>query len=238
MRSRLGLLGSFLFIAVLISSCEESLSGPNFDMNRDMGDKKDTIDFLALGDSYTIGQSVDPGDRWPNQLVVALKDNSYMVRDFKIIAQTGWTTSNLLTAIDAAELGQYNLVSLLIGVNNQYQRKPFDLFESEFEILLNKAIDLAGGKDNVFVVSIPDYGVTPFGSSNSSTIAMELDEYNSFMEERCTELEIPFIDITSISRMMGSNEGALAPDNLHPSGEQYTRWTEVIYPAVVNLLSQ
>ena len=121
---------------------------------------------------------------------------------------------------------------------NQYQGKPFELFETEFAELVDKAINLAGGVERVFVVSIPDYGVTPFGSSNSYTIGQELDAYNAHMAEYCAELGIPFVDITAISRAMGASEGALAPDNLHPSGEQYQRWVNAIYPVVEGLLKE
>lgn len=220
-----------------IWSCENSISGSNFGAGVKGTTRTDSIDYLALGDSYTIGQSVDSVEKWPIQLVELLKNDGFRVRELKVIARTGWTTTNLIKAITAAEPKQYKLVSLLIGVNNQYQRKPFELFETEFEQLIKTAIDLAGGKENVFVVSIPDYGVTPFGAGNSYSIARELYRYNSYMEVRCTELEIQFIDITTISRRLGDEEGALAPDNLHPSGEQYRQWVEVIHPAVKNLLN-
>ena len=226
-----------LVTAILFNGCESSLSGSNFQAT-DRQVRIDSVDFLALGDSYTVGQSVDPGERWPNQLVTALKNDGYRVRELRIIARTGWTTTDLLNAIEAADLKQYNLVSLLIGVNNQFQQKPFELFEIEFQTLLDKAILLAGGQENVFVVSIPDYGVTSYGTGSSYAIAMELNKYNDYMEERCADFEIPFVNVTSISRMMGDDEGALAPDNLHPSGEQYKRWVEVIYPVVREILEK
>ena len=222
---------------LLLLGCESSISGSNFAVNNPVI-RTDSIDYLALGDSYTIGQSVATSQRWPNQLVSSLESAGFRVNELRIIAQTGWTTTDLLRAIEAADLNQYNLVSLLIGVNNQYQGKPFTLFETEFELLLNKAISLAGGPENVFIVSIPDYGVTPFGSANSSNIAMEIDEYNAHMEEVCQALEIPFINVTSISRLMGAQEGALAQDNLHPSGEQYSRWVGTIYPVVRDILNK
>lgn len=222
---------------IFIWSCEDSISSSNFGTGLNVTTRTDSIDYLALGDSYTIGQSVDSIEKWPIQLVGLLKNDGFRVRELKVIARTGWTTTKLIEAVEAAELKQYNLVSLLIGVNNQYQSKPFELFETEFEVLINMAIELAGGKENVFVVSIPDYGVTPFGAGNSYSIARELNMYNSYMEVRCADLDIPFIDITSISRRLGDQQGALAPDNLHPSGEQYRQWVEVIHPVVKNLLN-
>ena len=142
---------------------------------------KKSIHYLALGDSYTIGEGVDDTLRWPNQLGEKLRAINYEVT-VDIIAQTGWTTHNLLQSIENVETETYNLVSLLIGVNNQYQKKAFTLFETEFSSLLNKSIAFAGDVDKVFVVSIPDYGVTPFGSSNSATIQKELDNYNAYMK--------------------------------------------------------
>ena len=105
-------------------------------------------------------------------------------------------------------------------------------------MLLDIAIDLAGGKENVFVVSIPDYGVTPFGSGDSEGIGKDIDRYNAYAKKKCEELEIPFIDITGISRDMGDAPGALAPDRLHPSGSQYTEWTENIFPVVMDLIKK
>jgi len=199
----------------------------------------DPIYFLALGDSYTIGQGVPEEDRWPNQLTERLEESGSEISGTQIIAQTGWTTSNLLSALnneDLTALGDSNLVSLLIGVNNQFQGLSFKDFTCEFEYLLEKSIGYAGTKDLVFVVSIPDYGVTPFGSNNSEMIAEELDMYNDHMKSKCESFEIPFIDITEISRELGDSEDALAPDNLHPSGFQYREWVEEMIPVVIALL--
>ena len=196
------------------------------------------IRYLALGDSYTIGQGVIESKRWPNQLIGELEGDNYNVEFSRIIAQTGWTTNDLIQAIENTEIEDYNLVSLLIGVNNQYQNKSFEIFEAEFDILLNKSIEFAKDSSRVFVVSIPDYGVTPFGSSNSAEIGQELDIYNEYMSTRCTEKNIPFINITEISRELGDSEGSLASDNLHPSGSQYTEWVNEILPTIVELLEK
>ena len=197
------------------------------------------INYLALGDSYTIGQGVDEAQRWPNQLSKKLEENGFEVTNTKIIAQTGWRTSHLMDGIAAdTALTDYNLVSLLIGVNNQFWSQPFEIFSNEFDSLMDISSSLAGGKENVFVVSIPDYGVTPFGSNNSESIARDIDEYNGYINQKCIELDIPFINITEISRQLGDSTGALAPDNLHPSGTQYAAWVEEIFPIVKGLLEE
>jgi lysophospholipase L1-like esterase len=197
-----------------------------------------TINYLALGDSYTIGEGVEQSERWPNQLGKELEQLNYTINSIDIIARTGWTTNNLLRAIDNSEIKEYNLVSLLIGVNNQYQGLPFSSFEMELELLLNKSIELAGDVNRIFVVSIPDYGVTPFGKSNSERIKDEIDKYNEYISDQCKSRNIPFINITDISRDLGDSEGALAPDNLHPSGSQYKKWVDKILPVVTGLLNK
>jgi acyl-CoA thioesterase-1 len=199
------------------------------------------IHYLALGDSYTIGQGVGERERWPNQLSVKLRENAYEVADTKIIARTGWTTGELLNALAEEEdttLEGYNLVSLLIGVNNQYRKQAFEIFRVEFDSLLNLSIAYGGSQERVFVLSIPDYGVTPFGSSNRDQIAQEIDMYNDYIRQRCVELAIPFVDVTGISRQLGDSPGALAPDNLHPSGNQYTQWVEAALPVVLGILAE
>ncbi len=195
------------------------------------------IQYLALGDSYTIGQSVDTSDRWPIQLDAKLKDEGFAVERTDIIAQTGWKTSDLLNAIEDTNLEDYNLISLSIGVNNQFSGIPFEVYTYEFDELLGRIID-AAGSSRVFIVSIPDYGVTPFGSNNSETIAQELDEYNEYARLKCDTLNIPYINITEISRILGASEGALASDNLHPSGTQYALWVDEMIPTVRGLLGE
>ena len=195
------------------------------------------IKYLALGDSYTIGQGIALAESWPMQLGGKLIENSFSVDKNDIIAQTGWETTDLLNALADSSLEDYNLVSLLIGVNNQFSNRPFETYTIEFDLLLDQAIGLAGS-DRVFVVSIPDYGVTPFGSNNSENIAFELDEYNAYAAAKCQALNIPFINITEISRQLGDSNGALASDNLHPSGTQYGKWVEEMLPIVLNLLEE
>ena len=197
-----------------------------------------TINYLALGDSYTIGQGVDEEDRWPNQLARNLELGLDINVEVEIIAQSGWNTSALLSAIASRNPSEQDLVSLLIGVNNQYQKIEFAVFEQEFEELMKIGIDLSGENGHFFVVSIPDYGVTPFGSNARQEIADELDRYNYHIKERCQTEGIPFIDVTAISRELGDSPGALAADRLHPSAAQYRAWVENIYPVVLSFLNE
>ncbi|WP_455169830.1 GDSL-type esterase/lipase family protein, partial [Aegicerativicinus sediminis] len=164
-----------------------------------------TINYLALGDSYTIGQSVCSTCKFPIQLKDSLLARyPNMDIEVKIIATTGWTTTNLINAIENEQPSSNNdLVTLLIGVNNQYQGKPFSLYQSEFPSLLEKAIKFAGGRtDNVVVVSIPDYAYTPFGqnSGNPEKITQEIDQYNAFANTHCSSKGVSFVNITDITR--------------------------------------
>ncbi|WP_291116642.1 SGNH/GDSL hydrolase family protein [Flavobacterium sp. UBA6135] len=198
--------------------------------------------YLALGDSYTIGQSVCETCRFPEQLKDSLKNhlNASDKITVKVVAQTGWTTSNLKTAITNENLiSEYDLVTLLIGVNNQYQNKPFLLYETEFPELLQKAIILAkGNKNRVIVISIPDYAFTPFGqsSSNPQSISNELDNYNLFAKNYAESQGIIFINITDITRNGLNNPDLVASDNLHPSKLAYSKFVERILPDAKNIL--
>ncbi|MBW1293959.1 SGNH/GDSL hydrolase family protein [Aquimarina litoralis] len=225
-----------LFILVFGCSSDESIQNP-VQQEEDQIEEIQKFSFLALGDSYTIGQGVTESESWPFQLQNAFASNTQKIETVKVIAQTGWTTGNLISAIDTQNPENYDIVSLLIGVNNQFQGADFTIFQSEFNFLLDKAISLAGNnKNRVFVVSIPDYGVTPFGSNNSEVIASEIDMYNAYIKQQCEAQSIPFIDVTSISRNLGNSEGALATDNLHPSANQYSLWVEAILPVVKEIL--
>ena len=192
------------------------------------------IKYLALGDSYTIGESVTEKERWPVQLAEALRKKGKQIEGPKIVATTGWRTDNLQNAINIAKLkDEYGLVSLLIGVNNQYQGKPIEQFTKEFEELLNTAIKLAGGKkENVFVVSIPDYGFTPFGKSKQEKISKELDEYNKITKEIVEKYKIKYFYITDISRKGIEDPLLVAEDGLHPSGKQYGEWVDLILKGI------
>lgn len=196
----------------------------------------EALTYLALGDSYTIGESVAESERWPVQLAKELSENSVKVTTPKIIARTGWTTDELKAGIVAANINQtYDMVSLLIGVNNQYRGRDVEQFRGEFIGLLNQAVGFADGdKSNVFVVSIPDWGVTPFAKSrDQQKIAQEIDAYNAVCKEEAEKMGLKYFDITPISREAVSNSALVASDGLHPSGEMYRRWVkEVIVPGL------
>lgn len=192
--------------------------------------KKNPLKFLALGDSYTIGESVKEEERWPEQLATLLRAEGYTVEKPRIIAKTGWRTDQLKKAIEDAGLTpEYNLVSLLIGVNNQYQGKSVDAYAPEFEALLKTAVQLAGGKkENVLVVSIPDYGFTPFGKPKQEQISKALDEFNDTNKRIAEAAGIHYVNITDISRKGFDQPDLVAEDKLHPSGVMYGLWVEKI----------
>jgi lysophospholipase L1-like esterase len=188
------------------------------------------VKFLALGDSYTIGESVPQNERWPVQLADELRKRKVTCSDPKIIATTGWRTDQLKAAIANANLKpEYTLVSLLIGVNNQYQGKTVENYAPEFEELLKTAITLAGGdKSRVFVVSIPDYGYTPFGQSRQPAITKGIDAYNAVNEQITHQLGVAYFNITGISRKGFDDPALVAGDGLHPSGKMYKEWVDLI----------
>lgn len=186
--------------------------------------------FLALGDSYTIGESVQQNERWPVQLSEALNRKGFRFESPKIIATTGWRTDDLKGAVIAEDPAKdFDLVSLLIGVNNQYQGRSASDYEPEFEELLNMAISFAGGdKEKVFVVSIPDYGYTPFGKEKQATISEEIDAFNNINRSVAEKYGISYFDITPLSRKGFEDPELVASDGLHPSGKQYRLWVEII----------
>lgn len=191
---------------------------------------KSPLRFLALGDSYTIGEGVPAEESWPQQLVDAVGELGVVTEELKIIAQTGWRTDNLLNAIDVENPEpNYNLVSLLIGVNNQFQGVNSEIYPQEFRTLLETAIAFAGGDtSSVFVLSIPDYGFTPFGLSDQDFISEQIDQYNEVSREIAQEMGVTYFYITGISREVINKPEYLAPDNLHPSGEMYAEWIKLI----------
>ncbi|MGC1549360.1 MAG: SGNH/GDSL hydrolase family protein [Rhodanobacter sp.] len=196
------------------------------------------LHYLALGDSYTIGEGVAPDGRWPMQLVARLRRTGIHLEDPQIIATTGWTTDELATAIEAATFAPpYDLVSLLIGVNNQYRGRSANEYRDEFRQLLARAIAMAGKRPaRVLVLSIPDWGVTPFARNSdrdTARIGHALDVYNAIAREETTHAGSHWVDITGISRQYPT---LLADDGLHPSAEQYTLWTEASLPAAHSAL--
>ena len=190
--------------------------------------------FLALGDSYTIGESVPESERWPVQLAAALNKKGWSVDNPRIIAVTGWRTDQLKEAIDKAALkNEYGMVSLLIGVNNQYQKKSAESYAPEFAGLLEMAVSLAGGKkENVFVVSIPDYGFTPFGKPRQQEISAAIDQFNEVNKKITLKMGIRYINITDLTREGLNSPDYVAGDGLHPSGKMYTLWVERMVEAL------
>jgi lysophospholipase L1-like esterase len=199
------------------------------------------LSYLALGDSYTIGEGVEERGRWPVQLAAALRAEGIALDDPRIIATTGWTTDELAAAMDAAEpLGEWDFVSLLIGVNNQYRGRGVDDYAGEFASLLQRAIALANDRaDRALVLSIPDWGATPFARKELRSprrIAAELDACNAAAKEICGSLDVAFVDITGISRDGGDAAEMLVADGLHPSAAMYARWAQAALPVARELL--
>jgi lysophospholipase L1-like esterase len=194
--------------------------------------------YLALGDSYTIGESVPVEERWPPQLAKLLETDDIQI-EVTIIARTGWTTSELWQGIQAERVQPpYELVSLLIGVNNQYRGYEINEYRDQFDFLLNQSIEYADGDANrVIVLSIPDWGVTPFASGRDrEQIAKEINEFNSVNRDTSEKAGVHYVDITPVSREAVSNQLLIAPDGLHPSGKMYAIWAEKAYPIVRGIL--
>lgn len=189
--------------------------------------------YLALGDSYTIGEAVPQADSFPFQLVKVLEETQLCFFDeVKVVAKTGWTTDELIEAIKGEHLKPpYDLVTLLIGVNNEYRGYPIDRFEKEFEELLITAIKLAEGNANrVIVVTIPDYGCTPFGAEKATQIDRQLREYNRICLHIATKHTVFCVDIFEVSKKAKGQTDLIAEDQLHPSEEMYSLWVEKIFP--------
>jgi lysophospholipase L1-like esterase len=201
---------------------------------------EDNIKFLALGDSYTVGESVVANERWPVQFIDSLSVRGLDYLESRIIATTGWRTDNLKEAIQKAKLKpEYSLVSLLIGVNNFYQGKSVESYKPEFEELLQTAIQLAGGvKSHVFVISIPDYGYTPFGKNNQATISKGIDAFNEANESIARKMGVKYYNITGISRKGLTNPDLVAFDGLHPSGKMYAEWVNFFLRDVIIKLAE
>jgi len=196
--------------------------------------------FLALGDSYTIGESVPSSERFPVQTVKYLQDQGINFSDPEIIAQTGWTTGNLLSALYsiAPTKSIYDIVTLLIGVNNQYQRRTEQEYADEFLTLLNKAIQYVGNnKKRVIVLSIPDYSVTPFASrSDKVLIAKEIDAFNAINKTISNHAGVNYLDTTASTRLAVNDLSLVANDGLHPSGREYKVWAEELIPIIKTAL--
>lgn len=194
--------------------------------------------YLALGDSYTIGESVEETERFPNQLA-ALLANEGLTVEVKIIARTGWTTDELWQGIQNETVTPpYDMVSLLIGVNNQYRGRDIEEYREGFVFLLNKAIEYAGGDvKRVIVFSIPDWGVTPFAAGRNTTqIASEIDAFNQVNLEESQKAGAHYVDVTPVSRKAEEDPTLVAGDGLHPSGKMYAEWAKSALPIALGIL--
>jgi lysophospholipase L1-like esterase len=196
-----------------------------------------TYTYLALGDSYTIGEAVLLSESFPYQTVQLLRKNGYKMAAPEIIAKTGWTTAELQTGINGYNFAsKYDFVSLLIGVNNQYRGQSIVAYKEEVEALLMRAITLAGKPGHCFVLSIPDYSVTPFGKEKDVvTIGKEIDAYNNLNKALCIQYKVPYIDITTDFRKAAEKEDYIATDGLHPSAKVYGKWAKKLAAAFAKL---
>ena len=202
----------------LIDNTSESISQNN-------------LSFLALGDSYTIGESVIEEERWPNQMVdIALNEN-VMFDQPDIIAKTGWRTEQLIDTLNKINfIKKFDYVSLMIGVNNQYSLKPIETFRLDLIKLLDMSIGYSIKRDNVVLISIPDWGVTPFAEGyDRNRIKEEIDQFNSVIRDIANTNNILYVDVTEISRRAITEKDLIANDSLHPSGKMYKEWAEKIY---------
>lgn len=235
------LINGFLFCMMM--GCDKS-NQPVINNNMDTTTNTDTTinqqqySWLALGDSYTIGQSVNEDERFPVQTIALLKNDGLNFNSPKYIATTGWTTLDLLDGIAEQNLqGTFNIVTLLIGVNDQYQTRDTTGYRANFTECLQKAIAFAGKREHVFVVSIPDYSVTPFAAgSDTAAIRLQIDEFNAINKEVTSSYNISYTDITPLTREAKTDSTLIATDGLHPSGKEYGKWAELLAPEIEKVL--
>ncbi len=230
-----------IFLGLCLLFCFSSCSSDD-SAGVDLPPEIDQLTFLALGDSYTIGSGVDTLERFPYQLAAALNERDIAMDTPEYIAQSGWRADQLLDAIDFRDITDtFDLVSLLIGVNNQFQNRLLSRYEMDFATLLDYAIERTGGRpERVMVVSIPDYAFTPFGQTRPEpdTISAELDIYNNVNRQQTEDAGAAYFYITDISRRGLDEPELVASDELHPSAEQYHQWVNSFVNEVVEMLSE
>jgi lysophospholipase L1-like esterase len=227
-----------IILSVVFVSCGWSSPGTSRDQHAHSVNSY-KYRFLALGDSYTIGESVDETERWPVQLAHLLREQKIDIGDPTIIARTGWTTDELDAAITRENpAGPFDIVSLLIGVNNQYRGRSEDEYREQFRALLRRAIGFAGNTAaHVVVLSIPDWGVTPFAKGrDTQTIAEEIDRFNIINREEAKRAGAWYVDVTPVSREAARDASLIASDGLHPSGKMYAEWARLTLPAALKIL--
>lgn len=208
----------------------------NTDTTKAIATDTSSINYLALGDSYTVGESVPEAQSYPYQLIAKMGLQHYQVNTPTIIARTGWRTDQLISEIATSGIAakKYNFVTLLIGVNDQYQGISAENYRGQFIQALKTAISFADGNvTRVFVLSIPDYGVTPFAHGNEASIGPQIDQFNSINKQESFKAGVNYLDITAISRQAATDPSLIAPDGLHPSGKMYALWINLLEPMVV-----
>jgi lysophospholipase L1-like esterase len=229
-------------LCLITSACDSDLPDAAVDQTHPTSKNSSSIRYIALGDSYTEGFGVAEEERWPVLLAEKLASDNIQVEEFRTLAKSGWTTKELIAAVEAADVSPtYDLVTMLIGVNNQYQGYDLITYEEDLEVLITKAVDLAGGNPaKVLILSIPDYSVTEYAeilNLNKQQITNEIGAYNQVAKELCNQKGAMFCDITELSRLAGNDPTLSAPDGLHPSGAMYKQWVSQCYPQVLAILS-
>ena len=237
------------FLLILFARCDNSIIYNNeiYDQSsteiKDDNNNKNFISpnnksysFLALGDSYTVGEGVSYEESWPSQFVDYALDRGIDFKNPELIAQTGWKTYDLLDAIKSSNLSvKYDFISLLIGVNNQFNSRPLSEFEDDLNEILTEINYLKKGNSKVIVISIPDWGYSPYGSSyDRERISDEIDQFNNILKKISEQNNLNFVDVTQISRLAIKEPNLIAEDKLHPSGLMYLEWVEKIYESWIN----
>ena len=242
---RLYLIFKIFFLYTVMSGCTSNTNYNDEDLNIDRDDLSDTLivednlntprespySFIALGDSYTIGEGVNEDERWPNQFVDVAYENGVDFDQPMIIAETGWKTYDLLNAINQTNFTKkYDYISLLIGVNNQFNSRPIDEFEEDLDKLMDEMKRIKKNDGSIIIISIPDWGYTPFGeSSDMSDISEQINLFNSSLRKFATTNGLKYVDVTEISRRGINEPDLITNDNLHPSGIMYLEWAKKIY---------
>jgi lysophospholipase L1-like esterase len=242
---RIHLIFKILFLLTVINGCTSNSNYNDEDLNIDKDGISDTLieednlnnprespySFIALGDSYTIGQGVNEDERWPNQFVDVAYENGIDFDQPMIIAETGWKTYDLFNAINRTSFSKkYDYISLLIGVNNQFNSRPIDEFEEDLDKLMDEMKRIKKNDGSIIIISIPDWGYTPFGeSSGMSDISEQINLFNNSLRKFATTNGLKYVDVTEISRRGIKEPDLITNDNLHPSGTMYLEWAKKIY---------
>jgi lysophospholipase L1-like esterase len=233
---------SLFFAIFACSGCgKDTMMNTHVNSNTNTADSPATtgLKYLALGDSYTIGQNVQESERFPAQTVRLLANNNVTIQTLTYIATTGWTTANLISAINAQNPSKtFDIVTLLIGVNDQYQHMDTASYRIRFITLLNMSIAFAANRPaRVFVLSIPDYSATPYVyQSDKARVSLDIDQFNAINKQITLANNVAYIDITPASREALSDPSLVANDSLHPSGKQYAVWSQLLAPVIKNAL--